>query len=281
MKQKELFAQGLVAKEVLATSYNEETANVDLITDFMYFVRRTYGMIFAKDMFVKGSYLGFNWAWEYFLGTKRTPIRMPRAYVEGNKLISQKIFTERKIMDLMTAYPGISRRTSKKLKEGILVKIGESNCDKQFVSLNPGDREGLHTNGIELVKVNEDLRQAYLAFIAKGKREGSWDQVHQMVEEFYRRYPEQTLFKEGMNAEEQFLAHLDSAGAFFNRACEMYDVRGLVNLKETYVCSLDFKEQIKGVYGKRVAHYFDDILKNRTNAINRKMCYSFNTKKVK
>ena len=279
-KQLKMFSQGFRQCDSIETVYNEDTANVSLVTDMLLYVRKTWGMVFGRDTYIQGTFHGFGWSWDQFVGTRPTPIRMPRPYIEQNKLISSKIFTEQKIMEQVAAYPGVTNRIAKKLREGTMYKIGETNCDKKFVAMNPSDRSGYRANGIDLIKCNENLAEAYLAFIAKGKSIKGWVKTDMMVEEFQERYPDVKLFKEGMNVYEQFLAHLDSAGAFFNRACELYDVKGLVNLKETYVNSFDFEEQIRAVYGNKVKHYFDDILKNKKNAINLKMVYQFNTKKV-
>lgn len=262
---------GLVAAPWLVTEYNADTANVDLITDLMYYVRRSMGMTFGCDNRVEGLYHTFGWSMDQFTGVRPTPIRMPRAYIEENKLVSQKVFTTSKVMQALVTYPGISNRNQKKYREGIRAKMWETGCDSKFMAMNPSDRAGDSSYELELAKVNIDLKEAYLAFIDKK----NWGKVHEMIKKYEEDYPEIPLFKSGMTVEEQFLAHLDSAGYFLNRAADFNNIKGLVSLKDTYVSSFTFEEKIREKYKDRVKHYFDDILVSKGHAESIKMYYNF------
>lgn len=259
---------------IIFTNYNSSVANEELLMDMVLYVRRTCGVAFAPKTQIKGDYCCNLWEWDQFTNVKRQPISMPRPYIYENKLISEKVFAEREVMEKLWCYPGLPNRNKKKLREGIALKIGHAGVDSRFVAMNASDRSGDRTNGVELSKINMNLREAYLSFIDKGKGNG-WGFLEKMTLEFHKRYPEVQLFKAGMNVQEQLLAHLDSAGYFFNRMCVDLNVRNLVNIKETYVSSLNFEQQIRGIYKDKVAHYFDDILQNHQHAEDIKMRYKY------
>ena len=260
------------------SNYNEATGNTYLITDLMYYIRKTLGITFGPS---NVPYDLKRWTWGYamdqFKGCRKTPIKMPRAHIEQNQLVSRLVFTDWHIMKTYATFPGIPNNNKKKYGQGIRLKAYETSADTRFMALNAGDRSGDRSYMLAMGNINADLEEDYKAFINRSKSK-MWDQIHKMIDVYKQEVPNgPSPCKEGMTIEEQFLAHLDSAGAFFNKGMDEYcRENNLVSFKDTYKCSLDFEEEIRKAYGnERVGRYFDVILKSKEEAAKIMMYYKY------
>ncbi len=268
--------KAFVDARCLVTNYNEKTANTFLITDYVYYIRKTFGLMFApeKNSFNYGT---LSWAVDQFTCCRRTPIKMPRPYIEGNQLVSRLNFTEKSIMEAYIAFPGINNNNKVKYNLGIRSKAYERNFDSRYIALNPSDRAGNNSYVLSFENINSDLEKDYEKFISNANMR-NWKMIHDMIKKYKEDVPNgPSICKEGMTVEEQFLAHLDSAGAFFNKGLHEYcEENGIPCYKDTYKCSLDFEKDIRKAYGEdRVGRYFDVILKNKDNAANIMMYYKY------
>lgn len=255
--------------------YDETTANMELCTDFVQYVRSRYGLVLGNIENTPNRFVAPNWWFNRFACTRSgRPMRLPATYIatEYKDGITDEDYAAKRVLEQLSANPGVADRTHFKLDQGIIFTGFEGGVDPSYMALNPADIDGIRMKYICLDMMPKSLSMAYTSMFRNHK----WKAVEDQLEALQKKYPGFTFFKSGMNLVEQALAHFDSAGYYIASVLDLNReaIAGAVNVDRDYKCSFDFRAEIEKQFGKeKVAHYFDDILISRENAKKIKMCY--------
>ena len=255
--------------------YDETLANLDLCTNFVAYARKTYGIVLGCMRDDPYRFVCPNWWFNRFVTSRSgRPMRLTPSYItkEYGGGFNVPDFAMKRALEQLSSYPGINDRTHYKLDNGILLK-GFEGVEAKYLALSPSDIDGIRTNYIPVDMMPKSLEIAYKVVLSKS----NWQVVEEYHNAVMEKYPGFTFFKSGMNVVEQVLAHLDSAGYYIASVLDSNRdrIKGANNVNQNYVSSLDFREEFEKVYGDKVSHYFENILKNKDHACSIKMYYQF------
>ena len=254
--------------------YDETTANVTYLTDFMKYFRTTYQITIGRVVEDPNRFGCANWWFNRFVGSRSgRPMRLTRSYMifKYGDVSKIKNFDKLRVLEQFSSYPGLSDRTRAKLDQGVVFPGYEMPFEPSYMAINPSDIDGERTKSICLDMMLKSLNESYKAVVHKH----NWHNVEDLLAAYQNEYPGFTFFKAGMNVVEQTLAHLDSAGYYLASVLDRNRnlISGAVNVEKDYVCSFDYREQLESKYD--VKHYFKDLLVSKKKANEQKMCYIF------
>ena len=131
--------------------YDETTANVTYLTDFMKYFRTTYQITIGRVVEDPNRFGCANWWFNRFVGSRSgRPMRLTRSYMifKYGDVSKIKNFDKLRVLEQFSSYPGLSDRTRAKLDQGVVFPGYEMPFEPSYMAINPSDIDGERTKSI-------------------------------------------------------------------------------------------------------------------------------------